>query len=231
MAHHVTQRGNNRQDVFFSAGDRRLYLALLARHAARHGVQILGYCLMTNHVHLVAIPRQADSLARTLCRTHSEYALEINRCHERSGHLWQSRFYSCSLDSAHLYEALCYVDLNPVRAGLAGVACEWPWSSARAHCVEGAVDPVLDREWIGQVGGWDHAAWRECLTAAIPDKRWEAVRRAAYTGEPLGSREFVTVLERQAGRRLQVLKRGRPRKPEQEAPDSKQACLFAGTDG
>jgi putative transposase len=154
VAHHVTQRGNNRQSVFFSDDDRSLYLDLLTRHAARHHTHVLGYCLMTNHVHLVVIPERADSLARTLGRTHSEYALALNHSNQRSGHLWQNRFYSCPLDAAHLEEVLRYVDLNPVRAGLAAAARDWPWSSARRHCAEAAVDTVLDCDWIARVGGW-----------------------------------------------------------------------------
>jgi putative transposase len=232
VAHHVTQRGNNRQNVFFSADDRTLYLDLLTRHAARHHARILGYCLMTNHVHLVIVPGQADSLARTLGRTHSEYALALNHSTRRSGHLWQNRFYSCPLDAGHREEALRYVDLNPVRAGLAATACEWPWSSARAHCVEGAIDTVLDCDWIGRMGGWDHAGWRECLASASPEDDWSAVRHATRTGEPLGSREFVAHLERQAGRRLRVRERGRPKKrPEPEETDTRQGLLYAKTEG
>jgi hypothetical protein len=101
---------------------------------------------------------------------------------------------------------------QPVRAGLSAAAWEWRWSSARGHCVKTAVDTVLDCDWIAQVGGWNHAGWRENLANAIPEEHWAAVRHATRTGEPLGSSEFVTNLERQAGRRLRVLDRGRPRK-------------------
>src|SRR5690242_6464762 len=79
VAHHITQRGNNRQPVFFSSDDRRLYLDLLRHHAVRGGTHLLGYCLMTNHVHLVAVPEREDSLARTLGPVHSDYALALNR--------------------------------------------------------------------------------------------------------------------------------------------------------
>jgi len=94
VAHHITQRGNNRQPVFFSSDDRRLYLDLLCHHGARSGARFLGYCLMTNHVHLVAVPEREDSLARALGRVHSEYTLALNRTEGRSGHLWQNRFSS-----------------------------------------------------------------------------------------------------------------------------------------
>jgi putative transposase len=93
VAQHVTQRGNNRQAVFLSTEDRRLYLELITRHAQRHGLRILGYCMMTNHVHLVVVPERANSMALAFGQAHSEYALAFNRGHERCGHLWQNRFF------------------------------------------------------------------------------------------------------------------------------------------
>jgi len=125
VAHHITQRGNNRQPVFFSDDDRRFYLDLLSHHSTRSGVRVIGYCLMTNHVHLVAVPEREDSFARALRHAHSEYALARNRADGRSGHLWQNRFFSCPLDSSHLMAALRYTDLNPVRAALCLQAWDW----------------------------------------------------------------------------------------------------------
>ena len=133
VPHHITQRGNNRQDIFLLDDDRRFYLDTLRERSQRYGVTLLGYCLMTNHVHLVAIPERPDSLARALGQSHSRYAQRFNRRYGRSGHLWQNRFYSCPLGRTHLVRALLYGDLNPVRAGLVGRAEEYPWSSARAH--------------------------------------------------------------------------------------------------
>jgi putative transposase len=134
--HHITQRGNNRQDVFFTDDDYHLYLALLKRHALEHGLDLLGYCLMTNHVHLIAIPHDKEALASAVGKTHWKYAQIINRLHKRSGHLWQDRFYSCALDGPHLLQAMAYLELNPVRAQMVRRAWEYPWSSAKAH-VEG----------------------------------------------------------------------------------------------
>ena len=226
VPHHVTQRGNNRQAVFEAAEDRRLYLQLLAAHARQDGARLLGYCLMTNHVHLIVVPERADSLARAFGRTHAEYAQAVNRAEHRSGHLWQNRFFSCPLDTAHLEAALRYVDLNPVRAGLADVAWHWPWSSARAHAVAGTADPLLDSAWADRIGGWDFEAWQRRLVCDRSEEEWGTIRRATQVGEPLASPEFVQELERQAGRRLRVWARGRPhRKPEPES-DRAQACLF-----
>jgi len=227
VAHHVTQRGNNRQEVFWSGSQRLLYLDILARNAARGGTQILGYCLMPNHVHLVAIPEREDSLARTLGPTHSEYALALNRAGQRSGHLWQNRFFSCPLDQSHLVAALRYIEMNPVRAGLAARAWEWPWSSARAHAFAGAADPVLHPGWAEYLGYWDAAEWRDILLAGAPEAECCALRRATLAGEPLGSGEFVARLECQLGRRLRVLDRGRPRRrPEEVTVEATQTSMF-----
>ena len=140
VPHHITQRGNNRQPVFFSPDDRLFYLDLLSRHARRSGVHILGYCLMTNHVHLIAVPERDASLARALRHAHSEYSLALNRSARRSGHVWQNRYFSCPMSADRLLSALRYVELNPVRAGMVGAAWNWRWSSARAHTVAGASD-------------------------------------------------------------------------------------------
>jgi putative transposase len=197
--------------VFHSPDDRRLYLDLLRRQTVRSGVRVLGYCLMTNHIHLVAVPERENSLAQCLARVHSEYALAHNRAEGRCGHLWQNRFYSCPLDERHLITALLYIDLNPVRAGLTATPCEWPWSSARAHTVELARDAVLDCDWAGYCRFWDYREWRDLLLAGMPDGESSAVREATRTGEPLGSPEFVVGLERQVGRRLRLFPRGRPK--------------------
>lgn len=230
--HHITQRGNNRQPVFFSADDRRFYLELLGLHAERSGVRILGYCLMTNHVHLVAVPEEETSLARVLRHAHAEYSLAVNRSRRRSGHVWQNRYFSCPMSETHLLCALRYVELNPVRAGMAAEATDWPWSSARSHTSPTASDGVLCCDWIEYFRGWNHAEWAEILAAGMTEAERNAVRRSTHTGEPLGSQEYVTTLERKLGRRLRVGGPGRPRKkPAPEAAHEEQGSLFATAGG
>ncbi len=135
MVHHVTQRGNARQFILTSDSERSVYLGLLHESAQRCCLSVVGYCLMSNHVHLVVIPRKTESLASTFKATHGQYASYWNAAHRSSGHLWQGRFYSCRLDPAHLWEALRYTELNPVRAGMVQSAELWKWSSAAVHCV------------------------------------------------------------------------------------------------
>src|SRR5262249_39603399 len=130
VAHHVTQRGNARQFILASDGERMVYLDLLRKAVEFHPLSVIGYCLMSNHVHLVVIPRKAEALAEALKQAHGRYAAYWNAVHASSGHVWQGRFYSCPLDSRQLWEALRYAELNPVRAGLVQQAELWPWSSA-----------------------------------------------------------------------------------------------------
>jgi len=218
VAHHVTQRGNNKQQVFLSDADFRLYRHLLATHAPKSGVSVLGYCLMPNHVHLVVVPESEESLARALGRTHGEYAAAVNAASTRSGHLWQNRFFSCLMDEGHSLRALLYIDLNPVRAGLAESAWDWPWSSARAHALDDAADSVLDSGWRDAFAGWDRDEWRELLGEGDVEFS-DTLRRSTQTGEPLGACHFVEELERRCGRTLRVGSRGRPRKRRRSEED------------
>jgi len=209
VPHHVTQRGNARQFVLAEDRERATYLELL-RHSVRlHDLALLGYCLMSNHVHLILIPRRAESLARALKHAHGRYASYWNAAHQSTGHAWQGRFYSCPLDDAHLWVALRYAELNPVRAGLVASAESWAWSSAAAHC--GAAQPhaALDtRLWATR---WSSLAWREYLACGEEDAELRAIRKCTHTGRPLGSREFVRALEQATSRRLEPQKGGRPR--------------------
>ena len=207
--HHITQRGNNRQDVFFVDDDRQVYLQLLVHHAAKFGLILHAYCLMTNHIHLIATPRRQDSLAKALGRAHYFYTRYVNRMHGRAGHLWQNRFFSCALDEGHLWTALCYVERNPVRGGMARKAWEYPWSSAAAHCLAQPVPEFLDMQlWQSLVRGRD---WREALIQPQDDVQIAAIRGCTHSGRPLGSDSFISKLETSIGRRLRPLPVGRQR--------------------
>jgi len=211
--HHVTQRGNNGQDVFFVDDDRRVFLDLLSDACDRFGLSIEGYCLMTNHVHLLATPVEADSLAGALKRTNQVYAQYINGRHGRSGHLWQDRFFSCALDDRHFRRALAYVERNPVRAKLCRVAWRWQWSSAAAHC------GWTDGAGLLNMPKWRRRTtpeqWRKVLRQGDDEREVERLRLWTSRGRPLGSDRFVARLEAKLGRRLRALPRGRPK----NAPD------------
>jgi putative transposase len=131
LPHHITQRGNYRQPVFTSDGDRHFFLRRLNDRAQQYEIDVLAWCLMSNHFHLIAIPRREDSLALGLGALLSEYSLRMNTLRgEMRGHAWQSRYYSCALRRHHLWMALRYVELNPVRARIVEKPEQYPWSSA-----------------------------------------------------------------------------------------------------
>jgi putative transposase len=209
VPHHITQRGNNKQDIFFVEEDKYVYLELLKAQSAKYGFQVEGYCLMTNHVHVIGTPRTENSLAKALGRTHFLYAQYVNRMHNRSGHLWQNRFYSCAMDEEYFHKALCYMELNPVRAAMVEHAWEYPWSSARVHCDDGSDNDLLHLEaWRDNMPG---DTWRELLEAFRDDSEAAArIHLHTGTGRPLGSDSFLSHLECLLGRRVRPLPVGRP---------------------
>ena len=209
--HHVTQRGNRGEDVFVNDHQRRRYMDLLASYGPKHGLAVQAYCLMSNHVHLIAVPDSEASLAGTPRPVHLRYAQEFNRQMELSGHLWQGRFYSCPLNDLHFWAAVRYVERNPVRAGLVERAEAYVWSSAAAHCGQG-VDRLLSGNLpslAAEVGIADWAAWLRDLD---DEEMLDRLRLCTRTGRPAGDRRFIARLERRLGRRLRALAVGRPRK-------------------
>jgi putative transposase len=174
------------------------------------GLSVVGYCLMSNHVHRVVVPPRAEALAVVLKQTHGRYASYWNVSHASSGQVWQGRFYSCPMDPGYLWEALRYAELNPVRAGMAVEAEAWPWSSAAAHCGTAAPDACLEMK-MGR-DHWSEATWRKFQEAGETESDLFALRRCTHTGRPLGPAEFVQRLEQGAHRRLVPQKGGRPRR-------------------
>jgi putative transposase len=206
VPHHVTQRGNRRADVFFVRADYRRYLRLLGEYAGERGLEILAYCLMPNHVHLVAVPAEAASLAAVLKPVHLRYAQHVNRSQQCSGRVWQGRFYSCPLDDVHTAAAIRYVECNPVRAGLEPRAVNYEWSSAAAHSGlrrDRLLVPGIDM-WVS-IDDW--SAW---LGETEADDLVTRLRLHTRTGRPLGDKCFVKKLEKESGRRLHALPVGRP---------------------
>ncbi len=203
--HHVTQRGNGRSQTFFSDHDYRLYLDLLAEHSEAAGVEVWAWVLMPNHVHLILVPGDTDALRRALAAVHRRYAGHVHTRMKRSGHFWQGRFGCVAMDEDHLAAALRYVALNPVRAGLADRAEDWPWSSVHAHLGAATEDrvttiqPVLAR----------YPDFASFLAADADPDLSERLRRGETIGRPVGNASFIAELERETGRILKPGKRGR----------------------
>ena len=211
VPYHITQRGNRREDVFFCEGDRTLYLKLLVEYGRKHGLAVKGYCLMTNHIHLVAVPERETSLCDVLKPVHLRYAQHVNWTRGLTGHVWQGRFFSCALDEAHYIAALRYVERNPVRAGLVEQAEDYPWSSAAGHC--GLREDLFapEAELLAEAAG----DWRTFLKEAGEDADADRLRLHTRTGRPLGGTLFLTLLEAYLKRPVRPRRPGRKRK---EAP-------------
>jgi putative transposase len=198
--HHITQRGVDRQRVFFTNGDYLTYLDCLTTHAAHARLRILAYCLMTNHIHLVAIPEEATSLGVAMRHAHSRYAAYINARRRRVGHLWQNRFYSCALDEPHLWTAVRYVERNPVRANLVERPEQYEWSSAAAHLEIRPAQTVLDIEFAKAAGG--AVRWAELLAEPEELLAIRTLQRGTFSGRPVGDESFIKDMERKLGRSL-----------------------------
>lgn len=208
VVHHVTQRGNRRQEVFFSPDDYSAYRDLVAEACAAKAVSCLAWCLMPNHVHLILTPSTADGLRGALAEAHRRYSRRINLAHGWTGYLWQGRFASYPMDAAHLMTAIRYVELNPVKAKRARRAEDWPWSSAGAH-VTGKADGLTDLAAMSSVHRNWRAMLRRGLEAADLDPADEAeIEANTRTGRPWGGPAFVEKLEQEAGRTLARQKPG-----------------------
>lgn len=205
LPHHVTQRGNGRQQTFFEPGDYALYRNLLAKHCAEAGVEIWAWCLMPNHVHLILVPSDTDGIRRALSKVHRIYAGIIHARQQKSGHFWQGRFGSVALDEDYLLNAFLYVGLNPVRARLVKRAGDWPWASTRSY-LDGRPDGVTTSAPI--LGRFPDMAALFDPSAKYDLTAFERLRQAESIGRPLGGKAFLEGLEAQTGRTVQPAKRG-----------------------
>jgi len=208
--HHVRQRGVRRDAVFHDETDRLVYLRALKNGCEDHGVRIWAYALMTNHVHLVAVPEAENSLSRALHLAHTEYSVYFNSKYGFSGHLFQGRPGICAMDDAHLWNGIRYVELNPVRAGMVKRAEEYLWSSAAAHC--GLRDDTLLANDFPPSGIIDD--WTKWLKLDQSAEEQRSIRRHTSTGRPWCTPELLIQLEKLTGRDLKLRRPGRPRKEE-----------------
>ena len=205
LPHHVTQRGNRRQPLFVEAGDYALYRDLLAERCRANAVSCWAYCLMPNHVHLILAPATSEGLSRALGEAHRRYTAFFNARARVTGHLFQGRFASVAMDERHCLNAVRYLALNPIRAGLADTPKGWPHSSVAAHLAGrddalASVAPVLAM-----------APRFADLLAGSTSEEFPPGEFApsAAGGRPLGDAEFLAMVERLLGRSVQPGRRGR----------------------
>ena len=205
IPHHVTQRGNRRQTTFFCDDDYRAYIELMKDWCSKYDVAIWAWCLMPNHVHLIAVPQTESGLARAIGEAHRRYTRKINFRESWRGHLWQGRFASFPMDEPHLLAAIRYIEMNPVAAGLVSSPAEYPWSSACAH-LNGTDDLLASAFPLYEtIHNWDD------FLGLSSDEDLQKLKRHENTGRPLGNDNFVKKVEQTLGRVLRPQKPG-PRK-------------------
>ena len=218
VAHHVTQRGNRRQQLFLEEGDYALYLDLMGEACRSNGVDVWSYCLMPNHVHLIMVPADRHGLSRAVGEAHRRYSACINARLRVTGHLFQGRFGCVATDEARLLTAIRYVAMNPVKAKLAQDVTGWRWSSARALAA-GQDDllvtcaPVLER--TGDFLRFLDADEDQSLLASL--------ERGASIGRPLMDEACLEALERETG--LPLKPRRRELRPRERANEGQQDLL------
>lgn len=189
-------------ETFFSDADYREYLHLMAEWCNRCKVEVWSYCLMPNHIHIIATPETEDGLRRAIGEAHRRYTRYINFQKKWKGHLWQGRFASFPMDEQYTLATARYIELNPVTAGMVKRAEEYAWSSAKAHLrgeddILVKVNPLLDI----------NPGWSELLLSQSSEEESEILRRHERSGRPLGSEAFLDRLESLTSR---ILKKQKP---------------------
>ena len=209
IPHHVTQRGNYRQNIFEKHTDYERYCSWVQEYSEKYGLTILAFCLMSNHVHFIVVPHTEDSLAKAFNTSHMRSSQYMNRKHKVRGHLWQGRFFSCFMDDDHLYRAIRYVEQNPVRARMVKYAWEYRWSSARVHSGMAKNEEPLPIDI--STFAMSESEWRRFLMAEDKEMCSE-MRLKTGRGLAIGTERFIKRIESRLQRSLQCLPQGRPKK-------------------
>jgi len=180
--------------TFLCDEDFARYRSLVSESCRRSGVEIWAYCLMPNHVHMIAVPESEAALRQAFGVAHQRYTREINKREHWRGHLWQCRFASYPMDDAHTLAAARYIELNPVRGALVSSAAEYEWSSARAHLF-GRDDELVRVAPLLAV----RRDWGKFVHEQMDPNTLEALRRHLANGMPLGDEAFVKEIEARIG--------------------------------
>jgi len=211
--HHITQRGNYQQEIFSDDRDREKYISLIENENKRYGLIILAYCLMSNHVYVIGVPKREDSMWNVFKYVNMKYSQYHNRRMGISGHLFQGRFFSCVMDEQHTMACARYIERNPVRAKIVKKPWNWKWSSAKVHCGLDRYDKLGVRnlfDYIDIDEGRD--GWKGFIEEVDNAEEIKEIREQTRRGRPLGGSSFVERLEGKYNRSLKLKSRGRPRK-------------------
>lgn len=202
--HHITQRGNRGEPIFFEKGDFQAYLDILTEQCERFDVKIASYCLMPNQIHLLAIPKEGALLARAIGETHRRYTNMINKRNDWRGHLFQDRFFSYVCDEEHSLRALRFIESMPITSGIAPKPESYLWSSAKNR-IKLIADPrLMVLPHFSSIHNWE-----DFLNRPMDEDELKTVQTHLQTGRPRGSDNFLNRVEQKLGRSVRPKKRGR----------------------
>jgi len=213
---HIIQRGNNRNPIFFSDEDYYFFLQVLQEAKRKHPCFVYGYCLMTNHFHLLIEPKEKENISLLMKLLGAKYVRYVNRTYKRTGTLWEGRF-KCSLIEEELYFLAClhYIEMNPLRAGIINSPELYPWSSYRFRAL-GEKSPVLDFDpWyngLGQNTYERQLKYRHFFQNSLSESTWKLIRETTNKGGIFGSNRFKEHIEKMIGREIIFRTPGRPKK-------------------
>jgi putative transposase len=212
--HHVIQRGNNRQVIFESSGDRQFLLELLRENAEKFGVAVHNYVLMANHFHLLATPQTANALPQMMQAIGRRYVRLFNDSRARSGTLWEGRYKSTVIQSdRYLLACMAYIDLNPVRAGLVAQPQDYPWSGYGYYAGLRSDKLIVPHPMYWALGNTPFArevAYVELVHAGVSQEQQTSLTQSALSGWALGDDGFVADLQKKTVRRVAKATLGRP---------------------
>jgi putative transposase len=217
LVYHAINRGNNRGRVFIAAVDYRAFVHALAQTQLRYPFRLYGYCLMSNHFHLLLGPAEGQSISRILQSLTVAHTWRYHRRHTSSGHVWQGRFKSPVIQTdEHALTVLRYIEGNPLRAGMVKDLADYPWSSYHCHAL-GQSNPLVEQlpcwNGLGATEPARQAYWRTWIHTPLSERELTALRRSVVSGVPFGSSTWVEKAEKMLGlRKPSGRPRGRPRK-------------------
>ncbi|MFV2058656.1 MAG: transposase [Thiohalomonadales bacterium] len=213
---HVVQRGNNRQDCFFSVQDYKVYLDKLKIYSAKYKVRVHSFVLMTNHVHLLLTPSEGDGVSRLMQALGRYYVRYVNEKEGRTGTLWEGRYKSCIIDSERYFLTVSrYIELNPVRTQMVSHPKKYPWSSYQSNAVGKPIELITEHDCylsLGKTADVRQTAYRELFRHQIKKHTLIEIRDGINKAWVLGGNRFKEQVEKQSGRRASPLPRGGDRK-------------------
>ncbi len=212
---HLVQRGNDRQCCFRDDLDRRNYLAILQTVSSTYGVEVHAWVLMDNHVHLLSSTHAQGDTSRMMQVLGATYVRRFNERHGRTGTLWEGRFHSCPIDcGSYLWNCHRYIEMNPVRAGLAASPAGFAWSSFGANALgrpDTLTKPRPEYLALGESARERRAAYRMMFGSALSAEELDEMRRHLRHERPLGSVEFTNLVQAATGLSAEIRSAGRPR--------------------